>query len=143
MNYVDEERKVGDMIINFRVYLDGSFKDFILHKEEVIEVLESTICLSCNHREIFHDQNLEESSGCLISNCVCDRFIVEGASSYWNINRYNPIYNDPVVKELQNRLVKSLISLHDTWGDNIDKELLNSESKTMRIKRYNKFKSPE
>ena len=51
-------------------------------------------------------------------------------------------YND-VIKELENRIIKGLISLHGPWRDNQCKEALEAEPKTIRIKRYNKFKLPE
>jgi len=107
--------------------------EFILSKEELDELEISLICLQCNHREIFHEQ---DRCNCLIPNCVCDTFIEEGDYSYWNINRYNSIYNDSIANPIMDKLAK-LISV-----DKITeyKEFPLSEAKGIRIKRYDRFK---
>jgi len=71
--------------------------------------------------------------------------VKEGDTSYWNISRYDPmlISSNPICKALEERLIEGLYSLHNTWRDNQCKEVLETEPKTIRIKRYNKFKLPE
>ncbi len=123
MNYVKRQRKVEDMIINF-----------MLTKEEVDTLEKSPICLNCNHREIFHAE--EDTTSCLIPNCLCTEVIKEGDYSYWNINSYNSMYNNIIAKPIIDKLAK-LISV-----DKITeyKEFPLSEAKVIRIKRYDRFK---
>ena len=84
MYYAGKGRKVGDMIINFRVHLNGSFRDIQLTTEELSTLEKSCVCLNCTHRDVFHNRDSVYGIECSI--CQCDEFIKEGDFSYRNIH---------------------------------------------------------